>query len=356
MQHLISRINIESSQAFQRLLDKTQVLTQKFGMENIIRNRLTHSYEVATAAKFIVKSISTSQFNADYQESVFNVCLLHDIGHPPFGHEGGQVLNEKFKEAGLADGFSDNNNNLVIIERNQIEISDYEMASLIKYPEKLYSCQEHYKNLLDFAIKQDVDNFKKFITITETPKRTLACEIMDEADQNTYICSDLQDCYCMELDDSTSLKTLLDSELFSSLTIIEMLKDIITAIDSKDRIAIKKGFNKIRMLINTNYELSDNLTLINPDKEIVILRDKLKDIEFNNYIKGEYSKRKNQQGCLILANFIDYVLDKNFIFSDFYQEKINNTNDKNEKLKFLRDMIADTTDNFVKKIYEDIKK
>ncbi|MCP4355431.1 MAG: HD domain-containing protein [Proteobacteria bacterium] len=351
MQHLISRLNIESSQAFQRLLDKTQVLSQKQGMENVIRNRLTHSYEVATAAKIIAKSVSNDKFNADYKETLFNVCLMHDIGHAPFGHAGGTVLDKKFKAAGLTEGFSDNNNNLVILEVNKIEVSDYETASLIKYPDKLYSSQQHYKAILAKAIQEDIEHFKEFININETPQRTLACEIMDEADQNTYICSDLQDSYNMKLDNSESLNALLNNGSFSNKEIIQVLKEVIKAVEACDKILLRSSLNKIRLLINQNYYLADNLKLVPKDLEIIRFKDALKEITDKEYIFGDYSTKKERKNSLLLNVFIDCILDQNLIFSEFYKEKITSAKNETEKLTFIRDMIAELTDNFVRKYF-----
>lgn len=355
MQYLVSRLNIESSQAFQRLLDKTQVLTQKFGRENIIRNRLTHSYEVATAATIIVNSLSTKDFNVDYKKTIFNVCLMHDIGHPPFGHEGSEVLDLKFKEKGLKEGFSDNNNNLVVIERNNIEVSDYELASLIKYPEKLYSNQEKYKAILNKSIDEDICYFKNFINIEKRPKRTIACEIMDEADENTYVCSDLLDCYSMELDDSSALQNLLKENTFSNKNIINILKNIIHYINHRNKLELKQEFNKLRLVLNSNYILSDNINLITKDNEVLILKNKLKEISTKRYILGDYSKKKNKEGVQILNKFIDYVFKNDFIYSEYYLKKISSTNDPLKKLSYKRDMIADTADNVVIRFCEDFE-
>lgn len=348
MQHLISRNSIECNQAFQKMLDKTQVLTQKHGMPEVIKNRLTHSYEVATSAKIIAKSIS-NEFKADYQKAIFNICLLHDIGHPPFGHGGAQTLNNFFKNLGVNEGFSDNNNNFVVIENNNIEISNYELASLIKYPEKLYKSQFKYINLLNDAIDQDINYFKPFINISKRPKRTLACEIMDEADHNTYTCSDLADCYSMELADSSSLKNLKQTHKFKRKDIKDLLNIAITVIEIKDKNLIKKTFSELKLLINTNYKLSDNLALEYKCLELKLLRDELAKISFNSYIKSDYTKRKDKQEQSTFLKYIHYVIDNQFYPSKYYSVKIEKAKTDIEKFSLIRDMIADTTDNFIKK-------
>lgn len=348
MKHLISRNSIESNQAFQRMLDKTQVLTQKHGMQEVIKNRLTHSYEVATSAKIIAKSI-TDDYKVDYQQSIFNVCLLHDIGHPPFGHIGAVVLGSRFKDLGVDEGFSDNNNNFVVIEKNGIEITDYEMASLIKYPEKLYESQIGYIAKLNKSIDEDIKYFKKYINVTARPKRTVACEIMDEADHNTYTCADLADCYSMELADASGLKELKKKYKFKRKDICDILDIAITAIDIKDKNLIKKVFSEIKLLVNTNYNLGDDLMLKYKCQELEVFRDELAKISFETYIRSDYTERKQTEDMHKFEKYIDYVLKNEFYPSVYYAREIKNVKNNVEKYTLIRDMIADTTDNFVKK-------
>ena len=142
---LLERTNIESNKQFQRLSEKTQVLVPQNGLKECIKNRLTHSYEVATSsllmASDIAEKLNTSVSEIDYQFSLYNVSLLHDIGQCPFGHDGQRVISDIFVELGLKEGFDDNNNNLNVIEKNHLLVSDYTTASLIKYPNKLYKVQ-----------------------------------------------------------------------------------------------------------------------------------------------------------------------------------------------------------------------
>ena len=79
------RDRIIHTSAFRRLEYKTQVFVYHEG--DYYRTRLTHSLEVAQIARSICKSL---QLNEDLAESV---ALSHDLGHPPFGHTGQDVLN-----------------------------------------------------------------------------------------------------------------------------------------------------------------------------------------------------------------------------------------------------------------------
>lgn len=98
------------SSSFRRLQAKTQIFPS---LENdFFRNRLTHSLEVAQIAKSIaVKLNNEHNLNLDY-DLIETAALCHDIGHPPFGHNGEVALNKKMKEYG---GFESNAQTLRLI-------------------------------------------------------------------------------------------------------------------------------------------------------------------------------------------------------------------------------------------------
>ncbi len=99
------RDRIIHTSAFRRLEYKTQVFVYHEG--DYYRTRLTHSLEVAQIARSICKSL---QLNEDLAEAI---ALSHDLGHPPFGHTGQDVLNRLMKEHG---GFEHNKQSLRIVK------------------------------------------------------------------------------------------------------------------------------------------------------------------------------------------------------------------------------------------------
>src|SRR3984885_12227899 len=86
------RDRIVHARAFRRLEAKTQVFTMRFS--DHFRNRLTHTIEVAQIARTVAAALG---LNAELVEAL---ALVHDIGHPPFGHAGERKLNELMKRNG----------------------------------------------------------------------------------------------------------------------------------------------------------------------------------------------------------------------------------------------------------------
>jgi dGTPase len=87
------RARIIHSRAFRRLAGKTQVFTH--GYSDHYRSRLTHTIEVTQLARTIATALG---LNGDLTESL---ALVHDIGHPPFGHAGERALDEAMRAHGL---------------------------------------------------------------------------------------------------------------------------------------------------------------------------------------------------------------------------------------------------------------
>ena len=98
------RDRILHSAAFRRLKHKTQVFLNEQG--DYYRTRLTHTIEVSQISRSISFAL---HLNEDLTEAI---ALSHDLGHPPFGHAGEEILNEKMISFG---GFDHNEQALRIL-------------------------------------------------------------------------------------------------------------------------------------------------------------------------------------------------------------------------------------------------
>ncbi len=87
------RDRVIHARAFRRLEAKTQVFTRRYS--DHFRNRLTHTLEVSQVSRTIAGALG---LNVDLAEAL---ALVHDIGHPPFGHAGEKALDAAMREHGL---------------------------------------------------------------------------------------------------------------------------------------------------------------------------------------------------------------------------------------------------------------
>ncbi len=101
------RDRIIHSRAFRRLENKTQVFTRRYS--DHFRNRLTHTLEVAQISRTVAKAL---RLNGDLVEAL---ALVHDVGHPPFGHAGERSLDRLMEAQG--ERFDHNLHALRIVEQ-----------------------------------------------------------------------------------------------------------------------------------------------------------------------------------------------------------------------------------------------
>lgn len=173
------RDRILHSSAFRRLSGKMQVFTGEMGTYH--RTRLTHTFEVASVARTIARVL---RLNEDLTEAL---ALMHDIGHPPYGHCGEDVLSEWMDDVG---GFSHNQFALTIVE--ELEQRYHAFAGLNLSMETLAG--------------QDTRAHKSEAAIGRAP--LLEVQIVDAADSIAYDAHDVDDALQMGLLSMNALSEL----------------------------------------------------------------------------------------------------------------------------------------------------
>lgn len=109
------RDRVIHSRAFRRLENKTQVFTRRYS--DHFRNRLTHTIEVGQISRTMAAELG---LNEDLVEAL---SLVHDVGHPPFGHAGERTLDSLMREHG--DRFEHNLHALRIVEQFEQRYADF---------------------------------------------------------------------------------------------------------------------------------------------------------------------------------------------------------------------------------------
>jgi dGTPase len=170
------RDRVIHSRAFRRLEDKTQVFTLRFS--DHFRNRLTHTLEVAQISRTVARVL---ELNPDLVEAL---ALAHDIGHPPFGHAGEEVLDGLMQEHG---GWFDHNlHALRIVESFEQKYLDFPGLNLtFEVREGIIKHSRDY----DPASHPELAEYR----LHERP--TLEAQVIDLADEIGYNCADLDDGY-----------------------------------------------------------------------------------------------------------------------------------------------------------------
>jgi dGTPase len=170
------RDRVIHSRAFRRLEAKTQVFTRRYS--DHFRNRLTHTIEVAQIARTIGEQLG---LNTDLVEAL---ALVHDIGHPPFGHAGEKALNNAMRRHGHS--FDHNLHALHIVEDFELRYAAFRGLNLT------FEMREGIiKHSRDYS-RAEFPQLEEYLLDQRPP---LEAQLIDLADEIAYITADLDDGY-----------------------------------------------------------------------------------------------------------------------------------------------------------------
>lgn len=172
------RDRIIHSGSFRKLEYKTQVFLNQEG--DFFRTRLTHSIEVSQIARSITSHLGLNESLAEA------IALAHDLGHTPFGHIGGDALDECLKEDGYKNGFEHN-------------FQSFRVVSSIEKRYKNFSGLNLTFATLEGILKHSYPYKKSFLpeVIDEQfnleTHPSIEAMVVDRADEIAYISHDIDD-------------------------------------------------------------------------------------------------------------------------------------------------------------------
>ena len=321
--------------SFRRLEYKTQVFVNDEG--DYYRTRLTHTLEVAQIGRTLARALGG---NEDLAEAI---CLAHDMGHPPFGHSGEEVLARKMINHG---GFNHNRQTLRIVTKLEKRYNGFTGLNLsYETLEGIAKHETEYDTMGDMDFNPDL-------------RGSLEAQIANMADETAYSAHDLDD----------GLRSgLLTLEMVQSLGIWRMISDSIHFADSKlsdldrhrfitaltalevddivehsEQMIQKNRIESVSDLVHMPYNIVSNSDMM------VGLNRELKDFLFNNMYRHYRVVRMSAKADMILSRLFDTFLNNPKLMPSHIQEMI----DEKGLEVAICDYIAGMTDRYAVKQYQ----
>ena len=209
------------SPCFRRLQGKAQLFPSDEG--DFFRNRLTHSLEVAQIASGIALNLNQNKKELSGTDHAIDVdlvhfaALAHDLGHPPFGHDGERALDQLIWPYGGFEGNAQTLRILARLEKRETEewpqtvidgkdirvglnLTYRSLASVLKYDRKIPTHRESTDDIIKgyYGTEAPIVNKIRSEIAPRCPAgefKTIECSIMDLADDIAYSTYDLEDAF-----------------------------------------------------------------------------------------------------------------------------------------------------------------
>lgn len=335
------RDRVVHARAFRRLEAKTQVFTRRYS--DHFRNRLTHTIEVAQISRTIAAQL---RLNTDLVEAL---ALVHDIGHPPFGHAGEKALDAAMRQHGFS--FDHNLHALRIVEDFELRYASFRGLNLtfevregiIKHSHD-YNASEHAE-LAEYLLDQ---------------RPPLEAQLIDLTDEIAYDTADLDDgceAHLLTVDQIASSSTIFDRcyqdvrKLYprvpEKLQFNETLKrvfdrmvtDLITNTKSRVAVAGVHGVEAVR-------QHPERLAAFSP--EVEQQRRQLKDFLYENLYFSPSLEEEKEDAERVVGELFAHWMEEPDDLPRSYRDK-----SKQEPLpRVICDYIAGMTDPFIYQQYE----
>jgi dGTPase len=335
------RDRVIHARAFRRLEAKTQVFTRRYS--DHFRNRLTHTLEVAQIARTVAAALG---LNVDLVEAL---ALVHDIGHPPFGHAGEKVLDAAMRAHGLL--FDHNLHALRIVEDFELRYAAFRGLNLTF---------EVREGIIKHSRDYDARQFPELAEYLLDQRPPLEAQLIDLADEIAYNTADL--------DDGFEARLLTLDDIRAGVPLFERFFQEVDAIypDALDKLKFNETI--MRMLDRLVGDLIQNTQqhvqaagvrtleeVRNHPERLAALsagvekeRGEAKSFLYNRlYFCPSLAEEKDDAELVIGALFA-YWMEKPSALPHNYQEKA-----REEPLpRVVCDYIAGMTDNYIYEQYE----
>ncbi|MCC6572593.1 MAG: deoxyguanosinetriphosphate triphosphohydrolase [Planctomycetes bacterium] len=324
--------------AFRRLEYKTQVFINWEG--DHFRTRLTHTIEVAQAARTIARCLG---LNEDVTEAV---SLAHDLGHTPFGHAGEHAMRDLMKDHG---GYEHNGQSLRIVD-------ELELSYLPAFKGLNLTHEVRY-GLMKHRTDYDKPLFKGLI---ERESPTLEAQVANSADEISYNAHDTDDGLYSGL---LTLPAARESELFAQAEaearkavgaeeellryqIVRKLKDLQVS-DLLENSAARIKEEKFKSVDDVVRFTGKPVIDFSPAMKAKVI--KLKRMLFEKFYNHRRVRRSMEKGTRFLKETFERYITEQYLLPGGFQRRI----DEGQSVqRVVCDYIAGMTDRYALEQYK----
>jgi dGTPase len=335
-QYQRDRDRIIHARAFRRLEDKTQVFTRRYS--DHFRNRLTHTIEVTQITRTVAGALN---LNVDLAESL---ALVHDLGHPPFGHAGEKALDAAMRRHGSF--FDHNLHALRIVEDFEQRYAAFRGLNLTF---------EVREGIIKHSRDYDPAQYPELAEYLLHQRPPLEAQLVDLTDEIGYNTADLDDGYeahLLTLDQIRAGVPVFEKffreveRLYphsaGKLQFNEALKRVFNRLTTNliENIQARVMHEKIETLDDIRNN-AQRLAAFSPEVEAE--RKQIKDFLYENLYYSPSLAGEKDDAERIVTELFDFWMANPLALPHYYQEKA-----KEESLpRVVCDYIAGMTDHFI---------
>lgn len=394
--------------AFRRLQRKTQILGTDEG--DFHRTRLTHSLEVDSIGRSIVHNLRSNHETLQALEGLLPnddlisvICLLHDIGHPPFGHGGEVALNYMMRNHG---GFEGNGQTLRLLTKVEnsygaygLDLTRRALLGILKYPvsrsqveakeqpplhesihktikinnwlppKAYFDCEQPE---IDWLLQPFLDSDKTlFQSLSKEPVGTKVgksayhsfdCSIMDIADDIAYGVHDLEDAIHLRLINPSHLDTPEFRDLLGMTALASSQNKLIDSLFSDELCLRKQAIGEMVNYFITstaltvtneafdNHLLKYNIVLV---PEAANLLGYLMQCIFDNVIDSQEARTFEYGGQTVVLRLFDAISSNPAsLLDNKNRELFNKAEDEQTAYRVVCDYLANMTDEYAYRMHE----
>jgi dGTPase len=330
------RDRIIHSGSFRKLEYKTQVFLNHEG--DYFRTRLTHSIEVSQIARSITNQLG---LNESLSEAI---ALAHDLGHTPFGHVGGDTLDESLKADGFVNGFEHNFQSFRVVTKLEKRYKDFDGLNLTYAT--LEGILKHSYPYKKPFLPQSID---AAFNLEKHP--SYEAMIVDRADEIAYMSHDI--------DDGVNSGVISFEDLRESELAVEILEKVAAeGVNDENDEMFRYRFSShlINHLVYSLLEYSQGRILnqeempIGFEKSLETKIKKLKKLLFNKMYQHKKIVRRMYAGQQAVKGLYKGLMEEEKMLPAFYYKQL----DIRPKHRVVADYIASMSDRYALNFYNEM--